>query len=139
VLFRSKDVSSLEGYDGVVLGAPVYTGSVMADLTGFVARHQEALAGLPVAAFTAGIAPVYPKTGEVTTFTDQLVTALQPNAPIAVTMFAGTLDRERLSLIERGLTTLLKVPVGDFRNWDAIAAWSRELPGTMGLGAGRKE
>ncbi len=134
-----RSVPSLEGYDGVVLGAPVYTGSVMADLAGFVARHKEALSRVPVAAFTAGIAPVYPKTGEIATFTDQLVTALQPQAPVAVTMFAGALDREKLSFIERGLTTVLNVPAGDFRNWDAIAAWSRELPGKMGLGAGVKE
>lgn len=129
-----KSVLSLEGYDGVVLGAPVYTGNVMADLTEFITRNREALAHLPVAAFTAGIAPVYPKTGEITTFTDQLVTALHPKAPVSITMFAGALDRQRLSIIERSLTALLKVPAGDFRDWDAIAAWSRELPGKMGLG-----
>ncbi|NLD57904.1 MAG: flavodoxin [Methanomicrobiales archaeon] len=134
IVAEMRSVLSLEGYDGVVLGAPVYTGSVMADLTGFVARHREALSRLPVAAFTAGIAPVYPKTGEITTFTDQLVTVLQPKVPVSVTMFAGALDRQKLSFIERGLTALLKVPTGDFRDWDAIAAWSRELPGKMGLG-----
>jgi menaquinone-dependent protoporphyrinogen oxidase len=48
-------------------------------------------------------------------------------------MFAGRLDAARLSFIERGMTSLLKVPTGDFRDWGAIAAWARELPGKMGL------
>jgi menaquinone-dependent protoporphyrinogen oxidase len=136
IVAEMKSVASLEGYDGVVLGAPVYTGSVMNDLSGFVSRHKDALARLPVAAFTAGIAPVYPQTGEVKTFTGQLEAALQPKTPVAVTMFAGTLETGKLSLIARGLTSLLKVPTGDFRNWDAITAWARELPGKMGFAAG---
>lgn len=136
IVTEMKSVGSLEGYDGVILGAPVYTGSVMDDLAGFVTRHKDALARLPVAAFTAGIAPVYPKTGEIKTFTDQLEEALQPKSPVAVTMFAGTLETAKLSLLERGLTSLLGVPTGDFRDWDAIAAWSREIPAKMGLAAG---
>ena len=138
IVAEMKDVSSLEGYDALILGAPVYTGSVMGDLSGFVSRHRDALARLPVAAFTAGIAPVYPKTGEVKTFTDQLVAALHPISPVAVTMFSGTLDPKLLSFFERGLTSLLKVPTGDFRNWDAIAAWTRELTQKMGLAASPK-
>jgi hypothetical protein len=27
----------------------------------------------------------------------------------------------------------MKVPTGDFRDWDAIAAWARTLTGKMGL------
>lgn len=136
IVAEMKSVASLEGYDGVVIGAPVYTGSVMADLSGFVSRHKDALARLPVAAFVTGIAPVYPKTGEPKIFTDQILAALQPKTPVVVTMFAGTLDTTKLSLIERGLTSILKVPTGDFRNWDAIAAWARELPKRMGFAGG---
>jgi menaquinone-dependent protoporphyrinogen oxidase len=88
---------------------------------------------LPVAGFVTGIAPVYPKTGDVKGFTDQLVTALAPIHPVAVTMFAGTLDISKMNFVERNLTSLMKVPTGDFRDWDAIAAWAKELPGKMGM------
>jgi hypothetical protein len=27
----------------------------------------------------------------------------------------------------------MKVPTGDFRDWDAIAAWAKTLAGKMGL------
>ena len=56
-----------------------------------------------------------------------------PVKPVAVTMFAGKLDVARLSLIERGMTSLLKVPTGDFRDWVTIAVWARGLPGKLGI------
>lgn len=75
--------------------------------------NRETLAPVPVAGFVNSIAPVYPRT--------------------TVTMFAGRLDAAGLSFIERGITSLLKIPTGDFRDWDAIAAWTRELPGKTGI------
>ena len=86
-----------------------------------------------MAGFVTGIAPVYPKTGDVKGFTDQLITALAPIRPVAVTMFAGTLDAEKMNFVERSLTSLMKVPTSDFRDWDAIRAWARKLPGMMNL------
>jgi len=126
-------VSSLEGYNAVVIGAPVYTGKVARDVAIFARRHRDALSRVPVAGFVTGIAPVYPKTGDISVFTGQLAEALAPAKPVAVTMFAGNLDVTRLSFIERGMTSLLKVPTGDFRDWVTIALWARDLPGKMGL------
>lgn len=126
-------VSSLEGFSAVVIGAPVYTGKVMRDVAAFAARHKNELLRVPVAGFVTGIAPVYPKTGDVSVFTGQIAEALAPVTPVAVAMFAGKLDAGRLSFIERGMTALLKVPTGDFRDWAAIAAWARELPAKMGI------
>lgn len=126
-------VSSLEGYSAVVIGAPVYAGNVMRDVAAFAARNKNHLVKIPVAGFVTGIAPVYPKTGDVSGFTRQLADALSPVTLVAVTMFAGKLDAGRLSFIERGMTALLRVPTGDFRDWDAIAAWARDLPAKMGI------
>ena len=53
-------VDSLEGYDGVVLGAPLYMG-VPLDLAPFVARHRDALSRMPVAAFAVGLTPAAPE------------------------------------------------------------------------------
>jgi menaquinone-dependent protoporphyrinogen oxidase len=128
-----RSVTSLAGYNAVVIGAPVYTGKVTGDVVAFVTANKEGLSRLPVAGFVTGIAPVYPKTGDVKGFTDQLVTALAPIHPVAVTMFAGTLDISKMNFVERNLTSLMKVPTGDFRDWDAIAAWAKELPGKMGM------
>jgi menaquinone-dependent protoporphyrinogen oxidase len=99
----------------------------------FVSTNKDELSRVPVAGFVTGIAPVFPKTGDVKGFTDQLVTALSPVRPVAVTMFAGTLDAGKMNLVERSLTMLMKVPRGDFRDWDAIAAWAKTLAGKMGV------
>jgi menaquinone-dependent protoporphyrinogen oxidase len=128
-----KSITSLAGYYAVVIGAPVYTGKVTGDVVAFVTANKDGLSRLPVAGFVTGIAPVYPKSGDVKGFTDQLITALAPIRPVAVTMFAGTLDTEKMNFVERSLTSLMKVPTGDFRDWDAIRAWARKLPGMMNL------
>ena len=128
-----KSVTSLAGYNAVVIGASVYTGKVTGDVAAFVSTNKDELSRVPVAGFITGIAPVFPKTGDVKGFTDQLVTALSPVRPVAVTMFAGTLDAGKMNLVERSLTTLMKVPTGDFRDWDAIAAWAKTLAGKMGV------
>lgn len=128
-----KSVTSIAGYNAVVIGAPVYTGKVTGDVAAFVLTNKDELSRVPVAGFVTGIAPVFPKTGDVKGFIDQLVTALSPVRPVAVTMFAGTLDAGKMNIVERSLTTLMKVPTGDFRDWDAIAAWAKTLAGKMGV------
>jgi len=132
-------VPSVEGYDAVVLGAPVYSGRIAKDVAFFARRYRDVLDRIPVAGFVTGIAPAYPKTGEVSVFTRQIETALSPIRPVAVTMFAGRLDAARLSFIERGMTAVLKVPTGDFRDWVTIALWARSLPQKMGMPATPKE
>jgi menaquinone-dependent protoporphyrinogen oxidase len=124
-------VASLDGYDAVVIGVPVYAGRLLAEASDFIARNRDALSRVPVAGFVTGIAPVFPKTGDISVFTGQLISALAPVHPVAVTMFSGALDTQKLSFVERGLTSLLHVPTGDFRDWDAIAAWARELPSLL--------
>jgi len=132
-VIEMKSVTSLAGYNAVVIGAPVYTGKVTGDVAAFLSTNKDELSRVPVAGFVTGIAPVFPKTGDVKGFTDQLVTALSPVHPVAVTMFAGTLDAGKMNLVERSLTRLMKVPTGDFRDWDAIAAWAKTLAGKMGV------
>ncbi len=115
-------VDSLEGYDGVVLGAPLYMGKPL-DLAAFVARHRDALARMPVAAFAAGLTPAAPepKPEQVEQARKALIDGLSPVRPVAATLFAGALDPAKMGLAERTMTRLLKAPSGDFRDWDAIA------------------
>ncbi len=48
-------------------------------------------------------------------------------------MFISAIDTDRLNVAERSLAWLLKVPTGDFRDWDAIRAWTKDLPGKLGV------
>jgi menaquinone-dependent protoporphyrinogen IX oxidase len=82
-------VNSLEGYDGVVLGAPLYVGRP-----------------LDLAAFAAGLTPAAPepRPEQVEQARKALIDALLPIGPVAATLFAGALDPETMGLAERALT-----------------------------------
>ena len=130
-------VDSLEGYDGVVLGAPLYMG-VPLDLAPFVARHRDMLSRIPVVAFAVGLTPAAPepKPEQVEQARKALIDALSPARPVAATLFAGALDPAKMGFAERAVTRLLKAPAGDFRDWDAIGVWARTVAPLLGGDAG---
>ena len=128
-----KGVTSLDGYGAVVIGAPVYLAKIEKEVAVFVARHRDELSKVPVAAFAVGIAPVEPRVGSVEEVLGKLRAALDPVRPVAVTMFAGRIEFSRLSFVERTLAGAMQVLTGDFRDWDAIGAWARELPAALHL------
>ncbi len=126
-VIEMKQVSSLEGYDAVVLGAPLYMGKVLKECAVFADRYHETLCSMPVAAFAVGIAPVEPRSGSVEEALQKLAAALGPVKPVSSIVFAGKLDAAGLSFIYRKMVSLLKVPSGDFRDWTAISEWARSL------------
>jgi len=126
-----KGIASLKGYRAVVIGAPVYMAKIEKDVAVFVARHRNELAGMPVAAFAVGIAPVDPRVGSVGEVLEKLRAALDPVKPVAMTMFAGRLDMAKMSLVQRTMIGAMKVLTGDFRDWEAIRAWARGLPAVL--------
>ena len=130
-------VDSLEGYDGVVIGAPLYMGAPL-DLAPFVARHRDTLSRIPVVAFAVGLTPAAPepKPEQVEQARKALIDALSPVRPVAATLIAGALDPAKMGFTERAVTRLLKAPAGDFRDWDAIGAWARTLAPLLGRDAG---
>ena len=69
--------------------------------------------------------------GSVEEVLEKLRAALGPVKPVAVTMFAGRLEMSGMSFAERTMTGLMKVLTGDFRDWDAIRTWARELPAVL--------
>jgi menaquinone-dependent protoporphyrinogen oxidase len=130
-VIEMKTVTTVEGYNAAIIGAPVYMGKVDKDISKFVAKNRDRLASIPVAAFAVGIAPVAPHIEPVEKVLGDLTKAVSPIQPVAATVFAGKLDPDKMSFIERQMTSLMKVRTGDFRDWNAITAWARELPGMM--------
>jgi menaquinone-dependent protoporphyrinogen oxidase len=128
-----KGITSVGDFGAVVIGAPVYLAQVEKAVPAFVARNHDGILKVPVAAFVVGIAPVNPKVGSVEEVLGKFRAALAPVKPVAVTMFAGVLDLSRMSFVERTMTTLMNVFTGDFRDWEAIRAWARELPPVLNL------
>ena len=42
-------------------------------------------------------------------------------------VFVGKLDTSDLGIAERVIAKVVRAPIGDFRNWDAIRAWAHEI------------
>ena len=121
------------GYNAVVIGGPLYMGRVVTEVGKFVGRHAKELCRIPVAAFTVGTSPLSPNPAQVENAKKALHSAVSPLKPVTEVVFAGKLDPEKLSFFQKKLVALVKSPVGDFRDWDVIARWARELPGLMKL------
>jgi len=128
-----KTVSSLSGYHAVVIGGPMYMGKIVGDVGKFAGKHRDVLMTLPVAAFIVGLAPVSKNPVDFDYTMKALHTAIAPLQPVTEIVFAGRIDPAKLSFIQRWMVNKAKTPVGDFRDWDAIAGWARELPGKLGL------
>jgi menaquinone-dependent protoporphyrinogen oxidase len=134
-----KTVLSIADCTAVVIGAPLYMGGMVKDVERFVRQHEESLRNIPVAAFAVGIAPKNPDPNAIRHAAAALLTAIFPIQPVSSVVFAGKLDPAKLSFIQRKMTELVKSPVGDFRDWDAIAAWARDLPGKIGMAPAPKD
>ena len=128
-----KTVSSLEEYTAVVIGAPLYMGKVVGDMAKFIRKHLHSLERLPVAAFSVGMSPVDKNPASMEKAGTIFHHALAPLEPVAETIFAGKVDPEKLSFVQKWMIKKANAPVGDFRDWEAIAAWAKELPGKMGI------
>jgi menaquinone-dependent protoporphyrinogen oxidase len=123
-----KDVSAPEGYNAVVMGAPVYTGHIDDHLRKFVERNKNGLKTIPVAAFAVGLAPVNPKIGSSAALEEQLRGMVGPANLVAAKVFAGKLDPAQHSFMTKTMISLMKAPAGDFRDWDMIKEWAKSLP-----------
>lgn len=119
-------VKQLDGYDAVILGAPLYCGKPV-DLEKFTRKFRDALSKIPVAAFAVGISPVSKDQKQVDQAMKLLRESLGSLEPVAQTVFAGKLDPARINFITRKLMALGNLPTGDFRDWTTIAAWAEEV------------
>jgi menaquinone-dependent protoporphyrinogen oxidase len=135
----ARDVRSLDGYAGVVLGTPLYMGALHKDVRALLEKNREALAQLPFAVFALG--PIKSAEG-LDGSREQLFTALAKvtaPTPVATGVFVGAYDPARLAFKDRMIAALPASPLHgetahDDRDWEAIRAWSRDLAGLLGLG-----
>ena len=119
-------VSDLNPYKAVVLGSAVYAGQWRKEAATFLEANEKKLTEQSVWLFSSG------PTGEGDPV--QLMKgfrfpeALQPIAdrvrPRDIAFFHGVLDMKKLNLAEKLIVKGIKAPVGDSRDWDAIASWA---------------
>ncbi len=130
-----KDGPDPAGYDAVVVGSGVRVGKWHGSARKWVRSNAGALEGKPVAFFTACLtmAQEPEKADEVRAYTDPVIEE-SGIEPIDVGLFAGWSELDKFGFVSRTILTKMEAPEGDFRDWDAIAAWTREVAPKLGAG-----
>ncbi len=152
VVAPANEAGDVRTSDAVVIGSGVYMGSWLNEPLEFMRRHQDALAARPTWLFSSG-----PLVGssKSTPDADPVVDALgPPDGPgsggrkkieaLSATIhprdhrvFFGAYDPKDppKSMSERVVRMMpaakKMLPTGDFRDWDAIEAWAREIATTL--------
>lgn len=150
---QADQVAGVGTADAVVVGSAIYMGSWLKEGIEFIKRNEVTLAEVPLWLFSSG--PLPGSSRDKGLIGDPLAEALGPEVGpgsggrkkvIEVTaathpkdhrVFLGAFDpsdppkvtSERLVRMLPAVKNAL--PAGDFRDWDAIEAWAREIAATM--------
>ena len=126
---QASQVDDVSVYRAVVLGSGVYAGAWLKQAADLLKNNQLALAEMPLWLFSDG------PTGEGDpldlmkgwSFPDALRPAAEHAGARDMVLFHGFLDPGKLNFAEKMLLKAMKAAMGDFRDWDAIAAWAKDI------------
>ena len=124
-------VTSLEGYDAVILGSSVYVGHWMDSAVNLVDRFSKEITAVPVWIFSSGPMGHEPRPEDEPVDVEEILAATGARDH---RVFAGQVDRSKLGLGEKVILTAVRAPEGDFRPWDEIRAWAGEIATTLKAG-----
>lgn len=123
-LSAPKDVDDVLGFSTVVLGSAVYAGHWLPEARRFAESFALPLSARDVWVFSSG--PI----GDPSRPKEQPDGLIRPGGlPWARdhVIFSGRLSRSRLGPFERILTRFVRAQAGDYRDWDAVAAWTDRI------------
>lgn len=127
-LKHSKGLA-LDSYPAVVLGSAVYIGAWRKEAARFLKQNETALSGKAVWFFSSG--PTESGDPEELVEGWGFPKGLQPAAdrigPRQTKIFHGALTESKLNGLEKWMLKNVKAPIGDYRDWDMIAAWAETI------------
>jgi len=128
-ILPAERADDLTPYQAVVLGSAVYAGMWLKEAVTFLTANEKQLSERPVWLFSSGPTgegdPVELMKGW------RFPEAQQPIAdriqPRDIAFFFGEIDTKKLNFAEKLIVKGIKAPTGDFRDWEAIAAWAAAI------------
>ena len=119
-------VKDLESYQAVVVGGAVRAGSWLGK--GFVEKNKVLLSKVPVAYFLVCMTLCEDTPRKRAEAEKYLKPVCEIVKPIDEGHFAGKMDYSKLGFLARFVVkNMVKTPEGDFRNWDLISQWAKDL------------
>jgi len=131
-VLHPSEVDSLAGYGAAVIGSGVYMGRWLEPARDLVARERVALARIPVWLFSSGPLGEPSRPDEVPADAAALADRIDARGH---RVFPGLVEKRRLGFGERAMMAAIRAPEGDFRQWDDIEAWAREIAAALGVPA----
>jgi menaquinone-dependent protoporphyrinogen oxidase len=119
-----SEVQSLEEADAVVLGSAVYLGQWTKEAQEFVERFRAELLVMPTWVFSSGPVGEPPKPDADPPAHVNVRDAVEAEDD---RVFPGALNRDHLGLGEKLIVKVIGVEDGDFRPWDEIEEFAREI------------
>jgi menaquinone-dependent protoporphyrinogen oxidase len=135
---RAREVRSLDDFSAVVLGAPLYIGSLLREARKFLNRHRPVLSRVPVAVFALGPIHGGKELDDARTQLNAALAKLPWLKPVATEVFVGRYDPAKLRFPDSLLAALPAsplhgLPAHDGRDWATIRAWADSLPAVLRL------
>jgi menaquinone-dependent protoporphyrinogen oxidase len=123
-----EDVHSLAGYDALVLGSAIWVGKPLPEALQFATAQQQALAGLSVAYFILCDTLREDTPANRATARGYVTPLERIKQPVTLGLFAGKKDFSTVHPLLRWLLKhVVKLPEGDWRDWERIRAWAAAL------------
>jgi menaquinone-dependent protoporphyrinogen oxidase len=130
-LAPAAEVTTVAGYEVVVLGSAVHDRALLPEAEAFAGRHRDALLARQVWLFSVGIgpslrSPIGSRLGQVVP--GRIAAVRDSIAARDYHAFAGVVMRRGVPLPARIALRLLGGRYGDLRDWAAIGAWAGRIP-----------
>ena len=123
---RSIDTANdIRSYEAFVIGSAIYYGSWMKEATEWVKRNQSILANRPVWLFSSG--PLGTEVKDAEQQPKEMADFQKTIKPRDDRVFFGAIDHNKLSFTERMVLKAVRAHEGDYRDWEAIDAWSEGI------------
>lgn len=129
-LKRADNITSLQGYEGVVLGTAIYMGNPLKEAIQFVEKFDTQMAYIPFAVFDVCLTMKEKTSENEKTALGYLRSITDFAAPIKTGAFSGRINFTTLPPLYRMFAQADQAGIlaeGDFRDWKAINAWAEEL------------
>lgn len=124
---KIQNVEDVRPYRLVIVGTPIYDNQILPEVLTFAELHTDWLEKRKVAVFVVGRTLKEPDS-ETLIRTERMLSRLKNYINIFDTgMFAGKISPKNLPIKERLEEVFGEKKTGDFRDWEEIGSWAKEL------------
>lgn len=119
------EITNIGGYDAIILGSAIYAGNWLPEAKLFAQKYHDELSRLPVWIFSSG--PLGADNPQPHDDPEKLAVPMGQVRARDHRVFVGKVDPAELGLGERLIVKMVRAPKGDFRDWEEIKGWGRQI------------